>query len=60
MQGKSIPDDGIDRDDKVVTKLLAWVAMQSGKSAEVRYEMSRHDAAVTLELAAGWVGGVGG
>jgi len=45
--------DGYDGDDKIVTRLLAWVALQSGQSAEVRYEMSRHDAAVVLELSAG-------
>jgi hypothetical protein len=40
--------------DKIVTRLLAWVALQSGQSTEVRYEMNRHDASVVLNLAAGW------
>jgi hypothetical protein len=46
--------EGYDRDDKIVTRLLAWVALQSGQSTEFRFEMSRYDAAVVLELAAGW------
>jgi hypothetical protein len=54
VQGLQIGDDGIDRQSSIVTKLLAWVAMQSGKSPDTRYEMSRHDAATVLELAAGW------
>jgi hypothetical protein len=54
VTGLQIPSDGIDVYDKVVTRLLAWVAMQSGQSPDTRYEMSRHDAAVVLELAAGW------
>jgi hypothetical protein len=45
---------GYDVDDKIVTRLLAWVALQSGQSREFRFEMSRHDASVVLELAAGW------
>jgi hypothetical protein len=40
-----------------VTRLLAWVALQSGNSPDTRYVMSRHDAAVLLELVAGWHGG---
>jgi hypothetical protein len=46
--------EGYDVDDKIVTRLLAWVALQSGQSAEFRYEMSRYDASVVLNLAAGW------
>jgi hypothetical protein len=53
VAGLQIPCDGIDRESKVVTSLLAWVAMQSGQSADTRFEMSRHDAGVVLELAAG-------
>jgi hypothetical protein len=53
VAGLQIPSDGIDVDDKVVTRLLAWVAMQSGQSPDTRYEMSRHDAAVVLNQAAG-------
>jgi hypothetical protein len=48
-----IPEDGIDRDGPIVTKLLAWVARESGSSKEVQYEMTRHDAAVLLEQFAG-------
>ena len=46
--------EGYDVDDKIVTRLLAWVSLQSGQSAEVRYEMSRYDAAVVLNLTADW------
>jgi hypothetical protein len=46
--------DGYDGGDKIVTRLLAWVALQSGQSTEFRFEMSRYDAAVVLELAVGW------
>jgi hypothetical protein len=54
VAGLQVPSDGIDRESKVVTRLLAWVALQSSQSPDTRYEMSRHDAAVVLELAAGW------
>jgi hypothetical protein len=46
--------DGIDRDDPIVTRLLAWVARESGRSKDTRYDMTRNDAAVLLELLAGW------
>jgi hypothetical protein len=46
--------EGYDVDDQIVTRLLAWVALQSGQSTEYRYKMSRHDAAVVLNLTAGW------
>jgi hypothetical protein len=45
---------GYGLDDKIVTRLLAWVGQQSGESAEHRFEMERHDAVATLHLAAGW------
>jgi hypothetical protein len=54
VQGLAIVEGGIDRQSNVVTRLLAWVAMQSGQSPDTRYEMSRHDGAVVLELAAAW------
>jgi hypothetical protein len=54
VQGLEIGEGGIDRDSTIVTRLLAWGALQSGQSPDTRYEMSRHDAAVVLELAAGW------
>jgi hypothetical protein len=54
VQGLEIGENGIGRDSKVVTRLLALVALQSGQSADTRYETSRHDAAVVLELAVGW------
>jgi hypothetical protein len=53
VTGLPIPSAGIDRESKIVTRLLAWVALQSGQSADTRYEISRHDAAVVLELAGG-------
>jgi hypothetical protein len=53
IDGLTIPANGIDRDGPEVNRLLAWVALQSGQSPDTRYEMSRHDAAVVLDLAAG-------
>ena len=55
VQGFKVPEDGIDRDDPIVTRLLAWVARESGRSKDARYEMTRHDAAVLLEQLAGWL-----
>jgi hypothetical protein len=54
VQESPVGPEGYDVDDKIVTRLLAWVALQSGQSAEFRYEMSRYDAAVVLELTACW------
>jgi hypothetical protein len=54
VKGLQVGEGGIERDDPIVTKLLAWVARESGRSKDVRYEMTRHDAAVLLELFAGW------
>jgi hypothetical protein len=54
VQESPVGPEGYDGDDKILTRLLSWVALQSGQSAEVRYEMSRHDASVVLNLAAGW------
>jgi hypothetical protein len=54
VEGFTVPEGGIDRDDPIVTKLLAWVARESGRSKDARYEMTRHDAAVLLEQLAGW------
>jgi hypothetical protein len=53
VQGLKVPEDGIDRDCPIVTKLLAWVARESGRSKDVRYEMNRPDAAVFLKELAG-------
>ena len=53
VAGFEVPDDGIDRDAPIVTRLLAWVVRESGRSPDVRYEMSRHEAAVLLEQLAG-------
>jgi hypothetical protein len=44
----------IDNDDPIVTRLLGWVALQSGQSSDVRYEMSRHDAVALLQQCAGF------
>jgi transcriptional regulator with XRE-family HTH domain len=49
VTGFTVPSDGIDIDDFVVSKLIAWVEMEGGKSLDVRYEMSRLVAAVFLE-----------
>jgi hypothetical protein len=49
VKGFVVPSDGIDVDDWVVNKLLAWVELQSGKSPDVKYELSRLVAAVLLE-----------
>jgi hypothetical protein len=57
VRGMAVGEGGIDRDGPAVTKLLAWVARESGRSLDTHYEMSRHDAAVLLELAAGWPDG---
>src|SRR5262245_46743935 len=53
VEGFTVDEDGIDRDDPIVTKLLAWVARESGRSKEARYDMTRHDAAFLLEHMAG-------
>jgi len=37
-----------------VTRLRAWIARGSGRSKDLRYEMTRHDAAVLLEQFAGY------
>jgi transcriptional regulator with XRE-family HTH domain len=45
----TIPADGIALDDWIVTKFLVWVARESERSPDARYEISRHVAAVLLE-----------
>jgi hypothetical protein len=52
VEGFTVPDDGIDRDDPIVTKSRAWVAREGSKDKQ--YEMTRHDAAVLMEQLAGW------
>jgi hypothetical protein len=54
VKGMAIGEGGVDRDGPEVARLLAWVEQEDGRSADTRYTMSRHDAAVLLELAAGW------
>jgi hypothetical protein len=54
VEGLKVGEGEIDRDGSAVTRLLAWLARESGRSPNVRYEMSRHDAAVLLEQLAGW------
>jgi hypothetical protein len=55
LKGFNVQESGIDRDDSNVTRLLAWVARETGRSKDSRYEMTRHDAAVLLEQLAGWL-----
>jgi hypothetical protein len=55
VKGFKVQEGGIDRDDSIVTRLLAWVARETGRSKDTRYEMTRHDAAVLLEQLAGWL-----
>jgi hypothetical protein len=57
VAGLRIGEGGLDREGSAVTRLLAWVARESGRSPDVRYEMSRHDAAVLLEQLARWPDG---
>jgi len=47
-QGVNCPS-GIDIDDFIVSKLIAWVELESGKSPDVKYELSRLVTAVLLE-----------
>jgi hypothetical protein len=47
--------EGYSSDDKIVTRLLAWVAMKSGESKKYRFEMTPYDASIVLNLTAGWV-----
>jgi hypothetical protein len=54
VKGFKVEEGGIDRDDPIVTRLLAWVARETGRSKDARYEMTRHDAAVLLEQLAGY------
>jgi len=49
VKGFTVPAEGIDIDDFIVSKLLAWVELESEKSPEVGYEMSRVVAALFLE-----------
>jgi transcriptional regulator with XRE-family HTH domain len=49
VQGFTVPADGIDVDDWIVSKLVAWVARENERSPDVRYEISRHVAAILLE-----------
>jgi hypothetical protein len=49
VKGLKVQEGGIDRDDPIVTKLLERLAQKNERSTLVRYEMTRHDAAVLLE-----------
>jgi transcriptional regulator with XRE-family HTH domain len=53
VEGFTVPEDGIDHDDWIVSKLLAWLERENSRRPDVRYEMSRHVAAVLLERLAG-------
>src|SRR5262245_14982998 len=39
VKGCTVPADGIDPDDWLVSKLLAWVELQNAGSPDVRYEI---------------------
>ena len=54
VQGYSVPADGIDPDDWIVSELLAWVDLQNDQSDDVRCEMSRVTASIFLERLAVW------
>jgi hypothetical protein len=54
VQSYNVPADGIDPDDWIVSKLLAWVDLQNDQSDDVRCEMSRVTAAIFLERLAVW------
>jgi hypothetical protein len=41
VDGLTVGERGIDRDAPIVTRLLAWVARESDRSKDVRYEMTR-------------------
>jgi hypothetical protein len=47
----------MDRDGPLVAKLLEWLARKNELSPDVRYSMTRHDAAVLLEQLAGRTAG---
>jgi transcriptional regulator with XRE-family HTH domain len=49
VNGLNVPKDGVDCDDWIVSKLLAWLALESERSPDVQYEISRLVAAVFLE-----------
>ena len=49
VSGLAVPEHGIDYDDWLVTKLVAWVELESRRSPNVTYEISRLVAAVLLE-----------
>ncbi len=54
VRGLAVGEGGIGRDSGAVELLLEWVAERSRQSRTRHYEMSRHDAAVLLEMLAGW------
>ena len=54
VEGLQVGEGGIDLDDPIVTKLLERLAVKNERSTLVRYEMTRHDAAVLLEHLAGY------
>jgi hypothetical protein len=56
VEGVNVPLDGIDRDGPLVDRLLRWLARKNRRLKRRSYEMTRHDAAVLLELYAGWPG----
>jgi transcriptional regulator with XRE-family HTH domain len=53
VEGFKVPQDGIDYHDQRVDRVLVWVERESAQSPDVRYEISRHVAALLLERLAG-------
>ena len=56
VDGLTICEGSLDRADPIVTEFLVWLANQNAQSPDLEYTCTRHDAAVILELAAGWHG----
>jgi transcriptional regulator with XRE-family HTH domain len=48
IRGYTVPADGIDSEDWIVSKLIAWVKLQNDESPDVKYETPRVVVAVLL------------
>lgn len=54
LAGVEPPADGFDPHGPEANRLLAWVSERNREPLEYRFELSRHDAAVILNVAVGW------